>query len=417
MPTLVVDSRSSAQVRDSIAELIRGFRKDRALSPALISARLLVSIVLNHIFAAAAGSAPNRILALELLETLAMPDARVAHLAGAFDWGVPLGNIPNYLSTVPRLSYLEQIQQSIAVTDTTTEPARVVLVGQTGNGKSVLASDHCHVDAVSYEFICWIDCRDVGFVEEQVRNYVGQLSNEAVAPTAAVGSVFAGLLARHPGPWLLVFDGIQNRSDIDQYVPTRGHGAILVTSNNSLNWWPTADVIGVGEFTEREAIDCFVSYAGIAADAAEVLLEPISDMVNRLGRIPLAISMSGIYFKNAEGKLSELAAQYFSDLAALADTYSIPPGFHQTAFAAIQHAVRSLGKGTPAADTYGRRARAVIEIGSLLAPELLPLNLILPATAESVVTNLATCPSQLKSIQHYVAECSARFVPRPSRSE
>ena len=172
--------------------------------------------MLDYIFAAAAGSEPNRITALDLLEKLAMPDPRVAHLAGAFDWGVPLGIIPNYLSTVQRLSYLEQIQEHITVTDTTTEPPRVVLVGQTGNGKSVLASDHCHVDAISYEFMCWIDCRDVGFIEEQVRNYVAQLSKEAIAPNAAVGSLFAGLLARRPGPWLLVFDGIQNRSDIDR---------------------------------------------------------------------------------------------------------------------------------------------------------------------------------------------------------
>lgn len=391
-PCIVVDSRSPAQVRDSIAHLIREFRKDRAFSPALTSSQLLVPILLDYIFAAAAGTEPKRITALDFLEKLAMPDARIAHLAGAFDWGVPLGNIPNYLSTVPRLSYLEQIQKHIAVTEETTEPPRVVLVGQTGNGKSVLASDYCHIDAITYEFMCWIDCRDVDFIEPQIRNYVAQLTNDAIAPNAAVGSAFAGLLARRRGPWLLVFDGVQNRSDIDQYVPARGLGAVLVTTNNSLNWWPTAHLLEVGGFAEEEAIDCFATYAGITADAVDGLREAISDIVNRLGLMPLAISMSGIYFKNTEGQLNELAAQYFSDLAALADTYSIPPGFDKTAFAAIQHAVRNLGKGTAAGDVYGRRARAVLEIGSLLAPESLPLNLILPATADSVVTDLANLP-------------------------
>jgi hypothetical protein len=391
-PCIVVDPRSQAQVRDSIAGLIRAFRKDRALSPALISARLLVPIVLDFVFAAGAGTEPNRITGLDLLEKLAMPDTQVAHLAGAFDWGVPLGLIPHHLSPVQRLTYLEQIHEHITVTDTTTQPPQVVLVGQTGNGKSVLASDHCHLDAIAYEFICWIDCRDVGFIEEQIRNYIAQLTKEAMAPNAAVGSLFAGLLARRPGPWLVVFDGIQSRSDIDQYTPTRGHGAVLVTTTNSLNWWPTAHTIAVGEFTEDEAIDCFATYAGITPEAVDGLRKPISDIANHLGRLPLAVSMSGIYFKNTEGQLSELAAQYFSDLAALADTLSIPPGFHDTAFAAIQLAVRSLGKGTPAGDVYGRRARAVLEIGSLLAPELLPLNLILPATAESVLTDLANLP-------------------------
>lgn len=102
--------------------------------------------------------------------------------------------------------------------------------------------------------------------------------------------------------------------------------------------------------------------------------------------------MSAIYFKNTEGQLDELALQYFSDLDALADDASIPPGFPTTAFTAIQHASRSLAKGTRTGELYGRSARAVVEIGCLLAPELLPLNFILQATAESVQVNLANLP-------------------------
>jgi hypothetical protein len=33
-----------------------------------------------------------------------------------------------------------------------------------------------------------------------------------------------------------------------------GHGSVLVTTNNSLHWWPTAHTIEVGEFTEDEAV-------------------------------------------------------------------------------------------------------------------------------------------------------------------
>jgi len=340
---------------------------------------------------------PNRIPALDLLETQAMPDARIAHVAGAFDWGLPISGIPNYLSTVPRLTLLDEVQDHIATDDTATEPARVVLVGLTGIGKSVIASDYCHVDSISYEFLCWIDCRDVDFIEPQVRNIVSQLTRDEIAPTESVGPVFTGLLGRHRRPWLIVFDGIQNRVDIEKYVPSMGRGSVLVTTNNSLNWWHTAHTIEVGEFTEEEAIDCFCSYAAIPAAAADELRGPISDIVNRIGRVPLAVSMTGIYFKNTEGQLNELATQYFSDLEALADTYSIPPGFNKTAFVAINHAVRNLGKGTPAGDVYGRRARAILHIGSLLAPELLPLNLILPATADSVQTDLANLPRPVEA--------------------
>lgn len=391
-PRIVVDSRKPVEIRNSIAELIRFFRGQRGLRQGVVSARLLVPILQDYIFSAAAGQQQSRISALDLLEMLAMPDPRIAHVAGGFDWGVPITGIPNYLSTVPRFDYLEEMQQHLAPDDATTSPARVVLTGRTGNGKTVLATDYCHVESISYEFICWIDCREVDFIEAQVRNVISQLTREQMAPDAAASSVFTGMLGRHSGPWLLVFDGIQNRSDIDAYIPSMGNGSILATSNNSLNWWPNVPVMEVGEMTEAEAVDCFASYAGVAESDLEDVRSSILEIVRRLGLIPLAVSMSAIYFKNTEGQLHELALRYFSDLEALADSDSRPPGFPRTAFAAIQYAVRNLGKGTPAGDIYGTSARAVLEIGSLLAPELLPLNFILLATPGEMQLDLANLP-------------------------
>ncbi len=391
-PRIVVDSRRPVELRNSIAELIREFRKRRGLTHGLVSAHLLVPILLDFIFAAAAGEAPSRITALDLLEKVAMPDPRIAQVAGGFDWGLPISSIPNYLSTVPRLAYLEEIQQNLPLDDANSAPSRVVLTGQTGNGKTVLASDYCHVEAISYEFICWMDCREVDFIEPQIRNIVAQFTRETFTPDEAIGPVFAGMLGRRSGPWLLVFDGIQNRTDIEQYIPSMGYGSILVTTNNSLNWWPGTPVIEVGELTEDEAVDCFASYAGVSESDAEARRSEILEIANRLGRIALAVSMSAIYFKNTEGQLDELALQYFKDLEALADSESRPPGFPRTAFAAIQHAVRNLGKGTPAGDVYGRTARAVLEIGSLLAPELLPLNFMLHSTPEEIQLDLANLP-------------------------
>ncbi|MFH5229408.1 hypothetical protein [Antrihabitans spumae] len=385
-PAIYVDSRSEHEIRQSICALIREFRKDRQLSQGDLTCNSLVSVLLESIFSAAASNAPQRITALEFIELLAMPDVRIAQVVGGFDWGRVVANIPHYASTAPRIGYLDQLH-GIRPGDTSMTPPRVVLVGHTGAGKSVIAADYCHVDAASFAFICWFDCRDLDYIESQAMDLFVQLTNDKIRPDGDVALAFAGALSGHPGPWLLVLDGVIERPEIERYLPTRGHGTILITSTNALGWWPDATVIEVGEFTLAEGISCFRAYSGISGEASD---EVVGDVVNILGRVPLAVSMAGIYFANAEGDITELSDQYFSDLAALDDTLSIPQGFNQTAFKAIRHAVAKLGKRDPA--SHGTSARAVLEVGCLLAPEQIPLNLVLPATTEEVSIDVAHPP-------------------------
>jgi hypothetical protein len=100
--------------------------------------------------------------------------------------------------------------------------------------------------------------------------------------------------------------------------------------------------------------------------------------------------MSGLYFRNTQGRVEELAAQYFADLAGLDDSFSIPRGFDKTAFAAIRYAVEHLGKGI--ATPYRRDAQALLYAGSLLAPELLPVNLLLPASVGEMHIRITALP-------------------------
>ena len=80
-------------------------------------------------------------------------------------------------------------------------------------------------------------------------------------------------------------------------------------------------------------------------EALDEVREPIREIADRLGRIPLAVSMAGLYFRNTQGRLDELATQYFADLAALDDSFSVPRGFgNKTAFDAIRYAVENLGR-------------------------------------------------------------------------
>ena len=68
--------------------------------------------------------------------------------------------------------------------------------------------------------------------------------------------------------------------------------------------------------------------------------------MERLGFIPLAVSMAGMYFGNADGTVAELSAAYFAELDALEDDGAVAPGVsNATLYAAIRHAVGHLGGG------------------------------------------------------------------------
>jgi hypothetical protein len=126
-----------------------------------------------------------------------------------------------------------------------------VAVGQTGHGKSALATHFCYLYRNSFEFFCWIDCRDPSF-EATIRRITKELTGSA-PPQSDPSARFREALASHRGPWLIVFDGATARGDIEKCSPTMGNGCVVITTTNETGWWPSAQVIPVGTFTDEEA--------------------------------------------------------------------------------------------------------------------------------------------------------------------
>lgn len=369
-------------------ELIRGIRRDNSQSQGIVSSRL-VGIMLRHsIFESAAGHQPNRISGEQLLATLTMPDSRIAHAVGGFDWGNPESRIPNVKSPVPRLATLNRIATRCEVEDRT--PPIVILTGHTGIGKSIVATDYCHLNRNRYEQVLWLDARDEDLLLAQIREYASRLTGTPYDAVSDPVNLFSTALGARRGPWLVVFDAAPGRREIERYVPTVGHGAVLVTTTDSTGWWPTAHTQEIGPFDSAESIMCFASYAGIEDSDIPALAGTIQAIVDRLGLIPLAISMAGLYFRNAAGELAELVPSYFATLDALDDTLAIPPGFNRTAFAAVTTAVDQIGAGSNS--PYTRNARILMHTASFLAPEMIPLNLMIPVTTDPQRIDMADLP-------------------------
>ena len=382
------DSRSTQEVKQSLLGLIRQIRSDNAVGQGTKSAALLMAVILDRVFDSAAGMSERTISANTLLELLGTHDNALAHALGEYDWGAPLVEVPRLTSPVPRMDELIELSNLFDVSVATRTPAVAVLSGVTGFGKSTVAADFCHLNRHLYEKVVWIDCRETQLIEGKVRDVLRRLEIE-FDPDSDLAELFRTSIGNLSGPVVVVFDGARDREQIERFVPTSGCGFVLVTTTSSATWWASAARRQIGAFTAEEAVRCFGSYADIVADQHQ---EAITAVVDRLQRVPLAIAMAGLYFRDSSEDVGALTDDYFARLDALDDPAFRPESFDRNAFAAIKLAVERLGQAKAGSSEDRLQAQALVYYSSFLAPELIPFNMILQTVASTTTVNLARPP-------------------------
>ena len=130
-----------------------------------------------------------------------------------------------------------------------------------------------------------------GYVEASV-------AATGIAPTGTAESVaarFAGWLGETSRLWLLVLDDLQETTDLDGLWPRGATGRLLVSTN-----WPAtvagrAQVIPVGPYSVREALNGLSER--LSANPAQRL--GAIDLVEALGREPLALAQASSVIANS----------------------------------------------------------------------------------------------------------------------
>jgi hypothetical protein len=383
------DGRSAADIKQSIFTLIGELRQDRALGLGERSIGLLAAMMIDSIFESAADLLPRRLPAEEVKALLCLRDTQIAHALRQFDWGVPLAEVPRLVSAVARTDQLALITQLFSESVQTRNPKILVITGVTGFGKSTIAADFCHLNRHFYEEVCWIDSRSSDLLQARIKDIVTSMGVD-VTSVSDLGLAFRTEMSRRGGPFVLAFDGARCREDIEQFVPTSGCGFVVVTTNNSTSWWHTATQLHIGSFGEDEAIACFEAYAQLESGEFS---DVVRDVVNRLERVPLAIAMAALYFRNADEDIQQLSEKYFNSLDDFLDDSSAKPeGFDRTAFAAIRLAVSRLGTTEGAGSAYKRETQLLVYHSAFFAPELIPLNLLLQTVDSNMITIDLTKP-------------------------
>jgi hypothetical protein len=175
-----------------------------------------MSVLLDHIFDAAAGMSPNTISAARILQLLGIPDTELAHALRGFDWGAPLLEVPRLVSAVPRTDTLVELTAVFNDSTAGRTPSVAVLSGITEFGKSTIAADFCHLNRHLYEHIIWIDCREAALIEAKAKDTLARLG-VSVEPDSDVAALFRTEMGRIGGPFVTVFDSAADRRQIERF--------------------------------------------------------------------------------------------------------------------------------------------------------------------------------------------------------
>ena len=195
--------------------------------------------------------------------------------------------VPNFTAREEDLKRLKDILfsgKSVAV-------ATAAVAAMGGVGKTVLAKEYGWRNREDYAGVWWLRADS----RENIINDLGELGALLVPgleqvedrEQAAQLSLQALSESGHKKPWLLIYDNVDQKTDLDQLVPKQ-EGHILITSRLD-NWQGVAEKVDLGLFSEEEAIEFLLKLTGSTdRDGAKELAET-------LGYLPLALEQAAPY--------------------------------------------------------------------------------------------------------------------------
>ncbi|QIE54703.1 tetratricopeptide repeat protein [Pikeienuella piscinae] len=239
-----------------------------------------------------------------------------------------------------------------------------VLAGQGGIGKSTLARHYAKTHEADYHGILWTLAETR---QEAITGLCG-LSNALGLPTPDQPEIqhahaVVAKIARSGKNWLIVFDNVETRADIDDLIPEGAH--VIVTTRQGQGWdgfsTRQTDILGF-DAPDAPAVRVLMDAAGRdeGAEDARALAED-------LGGLPLALVVMGAFLRDAEMSFSEGRGA----LDAILDRAPQNAGYPNSVLGAVRLSYERLGPD----------ARIVAQLCAFWAAEGLGPMLLLEAPA------------------------------------
>jgi len=249
---------------------------------------------------------------------------------------------------------------------------RLVLAGQGGIGKTTLSRHFANTHAADYDGVLStiaasrqqvIDGLCAACAALDLPAPAQPREHDATAATAAI----AKHIAETGRPWLILYDNLESRADLDGLVPPGAH--VLVTTRQGLGWagWEVVqtDVLGFAT-PDAPAVRLLMDHAGRDDDP-----QAARALAAALGGLPLALIVMGAYLRDQDLGFAEGRDR----LAEVLDRASPNAGYPDSLMGALRLSYEKLG-----AD-----ARTIARLCACWAPEGLGPWLLIDAPGGAVL--------------------------------
>jgi hypothetical protein len=258
-------------------------------------------------------------------------------------------------------------------------PVVRVLSGMGGVGKTCLARAYAQRHRDDYQIIWWVRAEDPSAVDTEFRGLLPFLlpPGQQARDIPDARSAALSLLSHRTDPWLLILDNVPDATSATGLIPASGNGHVLITSQ--AGHWPSLDgVVSIAPLALAAAIDLLTR---LSAD-------PDRDTADTLAReldcLPLALAQAGS-FVHANGIDLATYLRLYRDRAAELHREATLTDYPHTVATTWQLAM----------DRLPPTAATLLNLLAFLAPDAVPVNLILSADPDTI-----TLPDGLAPLLH-----------------
>ncbi|MEU1238672.1 FxSxx-COOH system tetratricopeptide repeat protein [Micromonospora aurantiaca] len=165
------------------------------------------------------------------------------------------------------------------------------LTGQGGVGKSRLAAEYAHRHRQEYDLVWWIRSSAQSAMDEDLARLGEELGvwTPSGSKWRDAGTKVREWLETTERRWLLVFDDVAEPEIVQQALPSKGHGHVLITARSPSNVPSGARRVYVDVLPPDDAAEFLLSRTG-ATDKAGV-----HRLARELGYLALALEQASAY--------------------------------------------------------------------------------------------------------------------------